>query len=485
MNARKHSWIGILFLVGAAIALPLLFMTPGEKPKADDPWEKIPPHLPQTNHAALLPGPFEDGPAVTRACLECHEDAAFEVMSTPHWTWESEPVAVEGHQGRYKLGKKNLINNFCISVQSNWVGCTSCHAGYGWKDENFDFSKPDLVDCLVCHDHSGTYAKSKGGLPAEGVDLAAAAQSVGGPTRETCGGCHFKGGGGDAVKHGDLDTSLLNPPERVDVHMGKLGLICVDCHWTQKHEMKGRSISVSVDDRNQVSCSDCHLPKPHEDERINLHADAVACQTCHIPEVALRERTKVHWDWSKAGEDRENADPHEYLKIKGEFVMQANLEPEYTWFDGTASRYLMGDPIAESGPTVLNQPHGDIQDPSSKIWPFKIHRGKQIYDEVYKTLLVPQTVGEGGYWDEFDWDQALRMGSAKTGLAYSGDYGFTETEMYWPLTHMVAPKEAALQCTQCHSENGILDWKALGYEGDPIDWGGRKVRQSAAAVEGR
>jgi hypothetical protein len=32
---------------------------------------------------------------------------------------------------------------------------------------------------------------------------------------------------------------------------------------------------------------------------------------------------------------------------------------------------------------------------------------------------------------------------------------------------MVAPKEAVLKSADCHSEKGRLDWKALGYNGDP------------------
>ena len=59
------------------------------------------------------------------------------------------------------------------------------------------------------------------------------------------------------------------------------------------------------------------------------------------------------------------------------------------------------------------------------------------------------------------------------GLPYSGEYGFAETWMYWPSTHMVQPKENALQCADCHSDEGRLDWQALGYPGDPMDWGGR------------
>ena len=42
------------------------------------------------------------------------------------------------------------------------------------------------------------------------------------------------------------------------------------------------------------------------------------------------------------------------------------------------------------------------------------------------------------------------------GLPFSGKVDFIETEMYWPIAHMVAPKEKALACTECHSKNGRL-----------------------------
>ncbi len=43
------------------------------------------------------------------------------------------------------------------------------------------------------------------------------------------------------------------------------------------------------------------------------------------------------------------------------------------------------------------------------------------------------------------------------GAPFSGRYGFVETEMLWPITHMVAPREDALACAQCHSRNGRLE----------------------------
>jgi len=45
---------------------------------------------------------------------------------------------------------------------------------------------------------------------------------------------------------------------------------------------------------------------------------------------------------------------------------------------------------------------------------------------------------------------------------------------------MVGPKEGALQCTDCHTDNDRIDWEALGYFGDPLRWGGRHVIASDA-----
>ncbi|HEY81014.1 MAG TPA: tetrathionate reductase family octaheme c-type cytochrome, partial [Caldilineae bacterium] len=355
----------------------------------------------------------------------------------------------------------------------------------GWKDENYDFSNPEHVDCLACHDNTGLYVKTKAGLPAESVDLVAVAKQVGNPTRLNCGTCHFRGGGGDAVKHGDLDNSLINPPDEVDVHMGKNDMLCTDCHrYEGDHVFKGRSISVSLDDANQVHCTDCHSDKPHTDQRINLHTTTVACQTCHIPAFARKEATKTFWDWSQAGQDLPINNPHVYLKIKGKFVYERNVIPDYAWYNGKVrDRYLIGDRFDPSKELELNPPAGDINDPNAKIFPFKIHHATQPYDKKYNILLTPHTYGPGGYWSDFDWDKALRDGAEAFGLPYSGDYGFARTAMYWPITHMVAPASEALQCNQCHTPDGSpgrLDWKALGYPGDPMIYGSRKATLETA-----
>lgn len=39
------------------------------------------------------------------------------------------------------------------------------------------------------------------------------------------------------------------------------------------------------------------------------------------------------------------------------------------------------------------------------------------------------------------------------GLPFSGKMDFIETTMYWPVNHMVSPKEKALQCRECHTRH--------------------------------
>jgi octaheme c-type cytochrome (tetrathionate reductase family) len=476
MFKKTPIWIIGLIITLAVIIIPITIFWPKNEQPKDNPSAFLPEHNTPTSHADIIQGPFETPQEVTQACLNCHPDSAQEFMATTHWTWESKPFDVPWRDEPVTIGKINQINNFCISSQGNQKKCMSCHAGFGWEeDQAYDFSNQLNVDCLACHADTSTYAKGDYGNPAEGVDLLAAAKSVRAPTRDNCGKCHFDGGGGNGVKHGDLDESLYFPSENLDVHMGEENFLCTDCHRTKNHEIKGRLVAdnYTIPPEEQVQCTDCHIETPHEDDRINFHTQSVACQTCHIPSMAIKDPTKTFWDWSTSGQDLPE-DHYTYLKIKGNFIYQKDIKPNYLWFNGNLDyRYLIGDPIDPSKPTYIDLPSGDINDPNAKIFPFKLHVAKQPYDTINQYLLQPITAGNNGYWTNFDWDNAFQLAEDITGLDYSGQYDFAETWMYWPTTHMVRPKEFALQCTDCHSPEGRLDWQALGYPGDPIEWGGR------------
>jgi len=481
MKKPFPAWILGLLGIFLLILAPFAYY---QWPKStnDDPAAHLPLKAVHVDHVDIVKGEFKTGQDVTRACLVCHPDAAAELMRTTHWTWESKAFNVPWREGPVTIGKINQINNFCIGSQGNENKCMSCHAGYGWEaGKQAQQANPENVDCLACHADPGSYGKGVFGNPAEGVDLLAAARSVRATTRENCGKCHFDGGGGNGVKHGDLDESMYFPDQALDVHMGgKHNMQCSACHTTSKHQILGRLIAdnYTIDPREQVSCEQCHSGKVHQDERISLHLSAVACQTCHIPAMALEDPTKLTWDWSKAGQQGREDDHFSYLKIKGEFTFDQNVKPEYRWFNGNNEyRYLLGDKISDDGPTYINKPAGSISDASAKIFPFKVHVARQPYDTVNRHLLQPVTSGKDGFWTTFDWNKSFEMAVPITGLAYSGQYDFTETHMYWATTHMVQPAKDALQCDACHSaagKPGRMDWKALGYAGDPIEWGGRK-----------
>lgn len=436
---------------------------------------------------SFIQGPFATGSDVTRACLQCHKEQAEDFMKTAHWTWSSRQK-VGGKE--IALGKINAVNNFCIALPSNEPRCTSCHAGYGWKDASFDFSKAENVDCLVCHDTTGTYKKlpTEAGHPAykdtefppksgktwPAVDLEKVAKNVGKTSRQTCGACHFFGGGGDHVKHGDLDSSLIKPTREMDVHMAVDGanMSCTDCHRAEKHVIPGKALSVSVSGSGAtLDCATCHAGDPHKKLAVlNRHAERIACQTCHIPTFARTLPTKVYWDWSTAGEDRKPGKDQygmsTYDKMKGDFKWSKDVRPEYLWFDGSVDRILMGDKIDPSSTVHLGRPTGSRGKIGAKITPFKRMLGKQPFDSGTGVIAVPHLFGPGGYWQTYDWSSAIANGMKTAGLSYSGKYDWVETDMHWKVNHMVVPKAKALTCNECHNGGTRFDWKALGYEGD-------------------
>jgi len=433
------------------------------------------------DHSDYFSDAFETPQDVTRACLDCHQDAADDFMKTRHWNWLGDEFEVPG-KGKVRLGKKNLINNFCVAVPSNYPRCTSCHPGYGWKDDTFDFSNADNIDCLVCHDGSSTYKKTPtaAGMPDPSVDLLKVAQSVGKSNVENCGACHFNGGGGEAVKHGDLDPTLLVLDKEVDVHIGGLGFECTDCHTTENHKIAGAGHGSMAANTNHISCENCHNPsesKIHKNQTLNRHIDAMACETCHIPAIGRNMHTKSFWDWSTAGQREDEKDEdgrYKYSKLKGDFKWESNVVPEYLWYDGSADYYFIGDKFDPSSPLYLNKINGNIADKKSKIYPFKKMIGKQPYDIVNNYLIIPKLFGADGYWKTFDWVKASELGMKEVNLAFSGEVGFIETFMYWPQNHAVTPKEKAVKCTECHSKGNRMDWEALGYKnGDPMKKGGR------------
>lgn len=450
-----------------------------------------------TDHTKLkeLQGPFNSGPEVTKACLECHNTAGHQFIKNKHWTW-----SYTNPETGQKLGKSVLINNFCTNAKGNEGMCAQCHAGYGMKDSNYDFSNEENIDCLVCHDATGKYYKTpptKGNKACsvmfEGlkpINWTNVAQHVRLPARSNCGTCHFFGGGGDNVKHGDLSSVLFHPPRDVDVHMSEQGenFACIICHVGEGHDWAGsRYVMIAKDEkehakpkpgleRETATCESCHGDKPHPTTvrglKQNDHVDRVACESCHIPEFARGGvATKVDWDWRTAGRLKNGEGykeegykqgngewRHTYKSIKGTFKYDENVKPLYRWFDGVMRYTTIDTKFDPSKPVEINYFDGSPADPDSRIWPFKRMHTVQPYDKGNNTLVYMHLWGndDAAFWGNYDFAKAIKVGMEKNDIPYSGEYGFIDSYSYWPINHMVAPKEQALACEECHSKDGRL-----------------------------
>jgi len=449
---------------------------------------------------------------VTKACLKCHNNIDQQLMTNEHWKWIKNDT-IPG-RGPVKLGKRNLLNNFCIGTGSNEKLCTMCHAGYGFQAKTFDPTKTENMDCIVCHDNTGTYHKSNVcshptqtgyGYPTN-TDFRNIAQHVGLPTKENCGNCHYFGGGGNNVKHGDLEMAQNHCTKDLDVHMAADGsnMECIECHKTKEHNIPGNLPMVSASPSNSFNCTECHTDSPHKSQTLNDHYNQVECQTCHIPIYAKGSPTKIYWSWKAAGKldstkinsasegilhfEKEipkdsilayignndfihnmstDSAIYEYDSRHAAAILLKNAKPDYVWYNGYVDHHFIEDTIT-TDTILLNRLMGSYadnlnpMDPKhpSKICPVKTMRGNQIYDTKYQKLINPKLVGvkgSGGYWRDFDWDSSATKGMEYLGKTYSGKHGFIETKSYWPLNHEVSPANQALSCEECHSKNGRLN----------------------------
>ncbi len=410
-----------------------------------------------------LRGPFANGYAVTAQCVGCHPAAATEVMASTHWTWAGPTPDLVSMTDLTTvidpgtIGKSKLINNFCVATPSNDKRCDQCHAGYGGDPvaakpqksaRNYASADPttgdssipleNRIDCLVCHSNPvAAYAKDPKnfGNPVATLNLAVAAQDIVKPTRTNCGACHFYAGGGDNVKL--MGSSLKNPSEAIDVHMGR-GMECLDCHAGPEHTFKGSGVHVPTHSA-RVSCADCHGAAPHEGkvqaggENLDSHAQKIACQTCHIPRFSRGQFGKVDWDWSTAGDNttcaggvpcsagvtttkvNDDGTPNPaslssvvtYDYIKGNFTWQKNIVPGYRWSNGKSTHALttdkgdfgaLGTTAADANRITLGEPVGAYAD--GKIMAFKVMRGRQAFyiDGANSYAIVPNVFGAGSLW---------------------------------------------------------------------------------------
>jgi hypothetical protein len=432
-----------------------------------------PPPPVQGSHAGRF-----DTYAGAATCLACHRTQAVQVYNSEHYQWS---------------GKFGAINDFCIYPDINLIGkltntygnevdggCLKCHPGLGSKPTRVaNPADADLanIDCLVCHAPKykrtvDPVSKAKY-IPDEaamGMTILEAAADIQSTSRDTCLNCHTKSGGGDNFKRGDIEEHHRNPATRAfDVHMSSPalsggGMHCTECHTVSAHKISGRGVDLRVEEGTRPDCITCHTATPpHSNSNINnYHVKRVHCTTCHIPTFAKSAPTDMFRDWSAHGELNTATGLYDPAR-----TMQANVTPQYKFWDGTSQFYDFGTRatlqpngnVLMAGP-VASSPAGT----GAKIHPFKVHTALQPMDTL-TDFLLPLKIGR--FYMEGDLVNAIPLG--QDGLGWPRNpYDYQKTERWMGLFHEVAPREQALasnnSCTTCHGgTNTRMDLRSMGY----------------------
>jgi mono/diheme cytochrome c family protein len=408
-------------------------------------------------------------------CLECHTAEAREVHGSVMYQWKGDaPDMVSGPPVQGKIA--GSVNSYCINIEGNWPGCGSCHIGLGYQpEETASAEQLANIDCMLCHQQAYRRTRVDGvfvpDTAAMAITMDEAARTVHLPVRANCLQCHAKAGGGDAVKRGDLSLAHGDTADLYfDVHMSTTGgnLQCQQCHITEGHRVAGRGSDLRPTDLAvAVECTNCHADMAtadgHEGEAIDRHVARVACQTCHIPVYAkdagdstASEATETHRTWL---ETHTSTPP-----IHPALTKANNLLPEYRFWNHTNRNYLLGD-VAELDPATgrypTSRPIGDIDDPASKLYPFKYKTAEQPLASRTSQLIALDT---SVFFATGDADAATRQGLANMGLSPSEAVGWIETDTFQALNHEVSPASEALDCASCHGSTARMDLQGeLGY----------------------
>jgi cytochrome c len=409
-------------------------------------------------------------------CLECHDQHAHDVFASTHYQWKgSSPDMI--NQATWLQGKHaGAVNTYCGNILGNWEGCSSCHVGRGAEPEETPTrAQLENIDCMVCHQDEYKRKRVEGvfqpDTAAMNISMDEAVQTVHEPTRASCLQCHAKAGGGDAVKRGDLALATAHTADRqFDVHMATTGadLNCQSCHVPENHRFPGKGSDIRPTDLPGVdldcTTGGCHESRPHESSDINQHTAKVACQTCHIPTYAKNagdsiatEATELHRSW-QAGSEHDHPPFHPVL-------LKANDQaPVYRHWNRASDNYLLLDAVyadPETGTYHTSVPDGAVDDPDSKLYPFKYKTSDYPLRTASNQLIALDT---SVFFATADADAAVVAGLENMGFDWQDGYEWITTDTYQLLNHQVSPVEDALNCSACHMNTARMDLQGdLGF----------------------
>lgn len=439
-----------------------------------------------------------------RTCIACHPGTLNEIVHTVHWTLSSPVQNVQGLPDSTWWG---MVNRECAlagtTSLSNWVaatngkaspqaeGCGLCHIGAlpapPTPGQAPTEAELNTVDCLVCHAAKYDWSQratlvtdATGTHWGEDTTTADALTITKTPTNEACLRCHEHAWSYD-YKRGTPFT-----PSN-DVHAAA-GVSCVACHTTDHHKIaKGMDESDMVANDLPdvaVTCSNCHGQAPHKGadaDQLNAHTAKLACQTCHIPQVS----GIVYENWGEPVEDDVHgaiSELSKYDSIPADSALYVPTDtirmghPSYMWRVPNKT----GQKDAQSWMAFAT---ATMSTPGAKIFPVRALTQVMLFDKQLKMWQAPGMAflkndpqmaqfplllapNREVYNKTGDVKAAIDAGMKPyeaMGIKWSGAWMAMRVPgtSYISVNHGV--QKAGLACSACHTHNGVMDFKALGY----------------------
>jgi hypothetical protein len=449
--------------------------------------------------------PLKSGDTLSEGCGQCHvggqSTAPLGEMMPGYRTLGKEKDALDClicHSQAYDMNKKQVVKS--ENGEWFWGQDRSLRAALA-------VTRPTSQACLRCHQHN-----LGGDIYVDSLDSSFMESLT------------HTGTNRPRVMHPGSKRGTPFSPSW-DVHAAA-GIACIDCHVTEGHRIaKGtHTTTMMANDlpRVEVACENCHSATPHKSdpersEYLNSHVDKIACQTCHIPSLhpdnaTMRDFSKTQFEehpgiyiYTDSVKETEPGKGIEYVWWNGDgsflgnpigdnpngknlyqFYKPTHTWPEYKDFDYSAWYEKVMRPIAQKG-----RP--------SKIYGMKLFNGKQHIDlqnmgpfggmylpynlSTYYTTGNPDSAASaemkhgmmkkmyGWMFDVYMMDKFMRFMEIDgwNRCAYDDATSLNHVEARWipqdaglEISHAIR-RTGALTCVNCHSSQGMMDFKELGY----------------------
>lgn len=459
----------------------------------------------------------EHGDTLSEGCGQCHIGGQYQVplgeMMPFYKTLKKEEDAIDClicHSSAYDMNKKQVV------VDDNGLG--------RWEQDRsmkaaMSVVSPTSQTCLRCHQHNfggdlyvdeadPSFMQSMENLGKERPRIQHPGSKRGTPYSPSwdvhaaagmdCIECH-KTEGHYIAKGTHTTTMMTNDLPDVEI-------TCIECHSDEPHEENDYADELN-DHIDVIACVTCHIPNLHPDnatmrdfsQPMFEEHPGIYVYTDIVKETEPGKGIKYAWwngDASFLGNPiGDNPNGENLYK----FYKPTHIWPEYKDFDYDGWYENVMRPIAKKKPSKLyamklfnGKQHIDLQNmgPFGGMFvPYNLptyyttgdpdlaaskemekSMMKMMYGWMFDIYMMNKFMtfmddGSGEYltgWDTKAYDGILNMEEGKVEPRWIPQDALLE------ISHAIR-RDGAYSCESCHSQNGILDWKNLGYTQDEVE----------------